>query len=208
MKKIRNFVTILCSIALLCGTVSTAAAVETIPSNPVVVVTNNETGEREVIELNRVVEDGIMTVNEENDCAVTYSAFVSLPEPESEIQPASEIVGGKNENGVRVTVTVVYEISSDHEQIKIKQIYGGWEPSSSLYLVTNREVGLNNFVADTEMVKYPTSNTFSYYTGWDYENFVVGVNGAPFAWADALIRIIDMTATYSLVYGFNFPDER
>lgn len=205
MKKAKKMVTLFCVVFILCGMVSMAKAVDMSEYVPCAVLTDNRTGETKEIPLERVCEPQVMSSANGTTYSVSYNAFV--PIPTSDIQPLSEIIGGKDENGVRVTITVVYEISRDHEDIKIKQIYGGWEPSSNLYIVTDREVGLYNFATGDRLRKYPTTNTFNYTTGWGYGSFIVGNTGAPYTWADAVIEIYGMTATYDLTYGFIFPDE-
>ena len=204
MKRAKKLVAIFCVGLIMCGIVPRTKAVDVSQAVPCVILTDNRTGETKEIPLERVHQSQMMLSDFETEQSVSYSAFV--PIPTSEMQSLSEVIGGKDENGVKVMITVVYEISGDHEDIKIKQIYGGWEPSSYLYIVTDREVGLHNFASGDSLTKHPTTNTFDYTTGWGYESFIVGTTGAPYAWADAVIEIYNMTATYDLSYGFIFPD--
>ena len=113
--------------------------------------------------------------------------------------------------GVAASLHVVYTLSSDKEQINITRLYGSWTPSSSLYIVSNRETGLTNHGATVtkSMIKYPASNSFSYSVSWGYQNFVTGVIQSPYAWSEATVQVSGMSGTsYTAFIEFNFPDSR
>ncbi len=169
-------------------------------------LTNDTTGEVQVINATRMTSN-MLTRSANSEVTVGYSAFVPIPTYAtlSTTQP-----GGKSDgSGVSVLFYVVYTISTNHEKIKVSRIYGSWTPTSNLYAISNREVGMHaGLDSPGTLLKYPSSNSFDYSTGWGYCNFVTAGDASPYAWADATISVYGMSGTHSLTVGFSFPESR
>ncbi|RJS50192.1 hypothetical protein CJ483_23370 [Bacillus sp. PK3_68] len=52
--------------------------------------------------------------------------------------------------------------------------------------------------------KAPTSNTFSYTTGWGYNFFATG-QASSRAWSSAKVHITGMTTTHTISLEFTYP---
>ncbi len=53
--------------------------------------------------------------------------------------------------------------------LRLKKIYGSWTPSENFYYLSNRYVMLHAGVGSGNKIeKYPTTNSFNYSTGWDF----------------------------------------
>ncbi|EJS63375.1 hypothetical protein ICY_05352, partial [Bacillus cereus BAG2X1-3] len=137
-----------------------------------VTITNDQTGESTVSILdpndknNNVKINSILSSNQSK--VVGYDVFVPIKTPNSsKITPLDDTGGSKNEGGVTARLNVNYDVSTNGEQIKLNKVYGSWTPSSSMYYLTNRTVNAHSgAVHGNNLVNYPTSNTFSYTTGW------------------------------------------
>lgn len=106
-----------------------------------------------------------------DELEVTYDVSFDLP-IENNSMARNSISQEQEEASVRATFKMVYYLSSDKENIKITNFSGPWECTSSAYSMTfsNRVASVNagqSIWADT-IKKYPTSNSFSYDTGWGY----------------------------------------
>ncbi|PEA07008.1 hypothetical protein CON38_24890 [Bacillus cereus] len=175
-----------------------------------VTITNDQTGESTVSILdpndknNNVKINSILSSNQSK--VVGYDVFVPIKTPNSsKITPLDDTGGSKNEGGVTARLNVNYDVSTNGEQIKLNKVYGSWTPSSSMYYLTNRTVNAHSgAVHGNNLVNYPTSNTFSYTTGWGYNYFATG-QGSPRAWSSAKINISGMTSTYTIKLEITYP---
>ncbi|SMF88116.1 hypothetical protein SAMN05661091_4124 [Paenibacillus uliginis N3/975] len=102
----------------------------------------------------------------------TYEVTVVLPS--SEISPMDSAGGEKEENSVKASMTVTYDWrqkanSPTRKEIKINNFSGKWEPGQFI-IVSNRYASMNDGESfpGNKIEKNPTSNTFSYNTGWGY----------------------------------------
>lgn len=171
----------------------------------VLTLIDNTTGAVQEIEAT-LETTSVSTRSSEETFTTGYSAFIPIQLPTTRTsQP-----GGKDDgSGVSVLFHVVYTISSNHEQIKVSRIYGSWTPSSNLFTVSNREVGMHaGLDSPGTLRKYPSSNSFDYSTGWGYCNFVPAGDASPFAWADATITVYGMSGSHLLTASLSFPDSR
>ena len=171
----------------------------------VATLTDIETGSTRTME----VKPDIINV-EENEGGDVCEASAEVFLPVEGIKTRTSVGKDKTDGGVTARIKVTYQISSNKEMIKIMEISGGWTPSSSIYLVGNREVGMHcGGFASLRIKKNPTSNSFSYSTGWGYVDFVTSGNGSPFAWADATITVSGMSGSaHHLSVEMYFPDNR
>lgn len=174
-------------------------------TNPSIVATmmNSETGDIQRIEAISQVTD-IQSNSENSEIDVNYSAFFPIPVPETRASDGKD----KTEGGVTVSIHVTYTISANKELIKISQYSGSWTPSSSMFVVSNRDVGIHGGPYGDFLRKSPTTNSFNYVTGWGYHNFVTSGDASPYAWADATVTVIGMSGSHQLKLGMAFPDDR
>lgn len=177
------------------------------PEIATVTLTNNETGEKTSIDTTEAEVEVIPKLSTfslgDNSNSAEYEIFV--PIPSSEITPFASAGGTKNSGGVTAKINADYTLNSKGDQIKVTKIYGSWVPSSSTYTVTNRAIGAHSsFVAGGQKLsKKPTSNSFSYNTGWGY-NIRMKNGNAPRAWSDAVIKVSGMSSTHSLSVEVTF----
>lgn len=124
---------------------------------------------------------------------------------EVQISPRASESGGKTAGGVKASVTVSYDISANNEKIKVKQIQGSWTPTANYYNLSGRNVWVHSGLAldSKELTKKPTTNTFSYNTGWGYNNRIGGV-AAPRAQTTAKVTVSGMSGSTTIVVDFTF----
>lgn len=142
--------------------------------------TNTKTGESLPVEITPLVPD-IMPYSDSNAITVGYEIFVPV-EDGSSIMPLDSGSSSQERSGATATMTVTFYLRN--EQIQVVGFSGGWSGSSDLYYFTGRNVGVTSGALGNRVDKYPTSNTFSYTTGWGYTTYVLGDVG-PYAWSDA-----------------------
>ena len=108
----------------------------------------------------------------EQEYVADYKVFVPLPD--TGIKPFSSITQELDENGLTAEIKVTY-FFKDTGDIKITKISGGWHGSIVDVELKNREVGITHGaygLASDQLYWYPTTDTFSYETGWDYVPYV------------------------------------
>lgn len=103
-------------------------------------------------------------------------AEVRVPEPQTRIPgvalPATS-VSQSLQNSVTARGTITYNKLGG--RVKVSNFKGSWSAPSSGYTISNRFVGGNaSSQLDPSHVlkKYPSSNSFSYNTGWGYTDYV------------------------------------
>jgi hypothetical protein len=171
-------------------------------------ITNNQTGETKVLDpitANRSTKINSIQSNDES-VVVGYEVFVPIENSNSSgITPFDVGGGSKTAGGVTARLNVDYDVSSDGEQIRLNKVYGSWTPSDSMYYLTDRKVEAHSgAIWGKNLSKTPTSNTFSYTTGWGY-NYFAGGQASPRAWSSATIHISGMTATYTINLEITYP---
>lgn len=168
-------------------------------------ITNDETGETKFISpLDSKNTMRANTIKANNgSIEVGYEVFVPIEIPDASVSYSSK-GGQQNEAGVTAKLNVDYDVSGNNEKVRLNKLYGSWTPSSSLYSLTNRSVGAHSGVPYGKRIsKDPTSNSFSYTTGWGYNDRLWG-DSAPRAWSSAKINISGMTATYTIKVEFTY----
>lgn len=163
-----------------------------------VTATNLTTGEQKTTEIfaNSIVPANMGAKNfndEEQEYTVGCDVFLSLDN--GEIQPLNADGSSTTQCGVTATLNATYTLRYNNEDIKITNFSGGWTPSSPLFYLTDQEVGITNggFWGDT-IRENPTSNSFSYDTGWDYVPRQANGNYQARAWSDAVVYVAGMEA--------------
>lgn len=113
----------------------------------------------------------ITNANELPEETVVASCNVYFPieNTESTIQPLDTESGSRHAGGVTATINVVYQFNTKQDEIKTIRCYGGWTPDNGLYYLTARNVVvIPGALSGYSLNKYPTTNSFDYYTGWGY----------------------------------------
>lgn len=161
-----------------------------------ITIINNETGETEIIRAPVKVGSTSSTRSENGSIDEGCEVFIPI---DSGISLYDEEGGTKTTGGVTATIHANYDLSSNNEQIRVNKIYGNWKPSSNIYTLSDREAGVNSgFGWGQSLNKYPTSNSFSYTTGWGYNDRATSEDVAPRCWSGATIHVVGMTATHDI----------
>ncbi|KYG91093.1 hypothetical protein A0U40_16120 [[Bacillus] sp. KCTC 13219] len=177
-----------------------------------VTVTNNETGETKVLDSikpTKYLEKTNLLRTLGNESVIEgYEIFIPMETGEINITPFDSSGGTRTGGGITAALYVDYSLRSANQEIRLNKLWGSWTPSSNLYYLTDREASAHSgAVWGNSIYKYPTSNTFSYNTGFvDYNYFVLGGDGAPRAWSSAISRLSGMIATYTITVEFTYPD--
>lgn len=176
---IKKFLMTLLTVSLLLinGTQNTSA--KELDYGDYIQVINNET--QEVIDI-EVKEITTRTVPTESDSA-TYNLTNSYAEeveiefdiPELKDKMSRSSSDSSNNHGDFVAyLKINYQTSGTASlpTIKVTSVSGNWKCNATSYTARfeNREVLVKqgNWLYDDTLVKYPTSNSFSYSTGWGY----------------------------------------
>lgn len=176
----------------------------------IISVTDNATGEtifldEKDIEIKKV-EQNVRVIPYSNSNAdvnvlnIVEGYEIFIPEeklnPNMSILPFSTESGSKNEGGVSAVLKVDYDVNSTNEKVRLNKVYGSWTPKSSNYKLSDRMVTAHSGVIwGKKLTKYPSSNSFSYTTGWGYNDRVFDYNSAPRAQSSAKITVVGMSGS-------------
>lgn len=125
------------------------------------------------------------------------------------IKTQSSVSSEQEEVSIHAKIKLTYNLSSGYEEIKISNVSGFWECTSSQYSMTfsNRTVAVNDGrLAGKTIIEYPSQNTFSYDTGWGYVQYYPGSTDAmtgPRAYSEATGSIVGMGGSYTLYISVN-----
>lgn len=122
----------------------------------------------------------------------------------AQISPLTNQGGDRDNGDVYAKVSLNYDYLKNSNQIRINTLSGYWTPLNNFILIDNRKTGCHNGVPyGSSITKYPTSNTFSYNTGWGYVDFYPGslISGAR-AYSEARVIIPGMGSGYIFKLDF------
>ena len=196
MKKIFSMIMVLA----LCWEIPLSAfATETdIPVKISAVMTNNETGERIPVEVEQIVLPQVRTFLEAegSNQDVTANAVFKIP---TELNPRFTDTSITTTD---VTASISINYDRQGEKIRVNRVYGSWQPATSMIEISNRRVDYGDGVPGGEKGhKNPTSNTFSYTTGWGWVNWYPAVpdaySGAR-AFSSALVSVSGMSGSHTI----------
>lgn len=166
-----------------------------------VTITDDETGETSTLSQEYIKENlkviSTRSIGESQE--VGYEVFIPIEEASTrDVDGSSKTTGG-----VTAKLYVDYDVNSTNEKVRLNKVYGSWVPGSMYYL-TNRSVSAHSGVPYGKKIsRTPSSNKFSYTTGWGY-NLRIWGDSAPRAWSDAKINISGMTATKTIHVEFTY----
>lgn len=132
---------------------------------------------------------------DENKYIASYEVFV--PFPDLGIKPLSSIFTGKEDNGILAELKVTYFYNETTGDIKLSNVSGGWSGSISAVELKNQVVGITDGVmfGSKDKTWRPTTDTFSYDTGWGYVTCTpadIMAGTGPRAYSDTDYRIPGM----------------
>ncbi|MCQ4936350.1 hypothetical protein [Anaerotignum propionicum] len=155
-------------------------------TNVVATMTDNVTGEVVALEATKTK----VMARSSDSVAVTYE--VSLPLALGSNLRSSDS-STKDNDYATASLTAVYTRKDDSSgrYIKVSRLYGGWTGNNSLIYFSDRKCGMKDGLFDNSMSKSPTSNSFSYNTGWGYVDYVDADEG-PFMSSSAKVWVSGM----------------
>ncbi|MFV0464646.1 MAG: hypothetical protein ACK5ML_01125 [Lachnospiraceae bacterium] len=194
-------------LSLFIGNKTNVSAAESTDNNIIYArLINNETGEVTTYNMDDITlktssvnSSAVQTYRTSATASTSTTYEITLPLPSSTgISTYSSSSGSKKENYVTASGTIVYTRSGDY--ITVSKCYGSWSPSLSTIYMSNREVWLHSGVpAGKSLSKTPSSNTFSYTTGWAQTLYYPSSSiSGPRLFTSAVARISGMTATYTI----------
>lgn len=162
---------------------------------------NSETGEKTYLDVKQV--DSI-SYNSTGKSVVEYEVFAPFPNPNA-VSPLESEGGLLEEGGVTARARVEYYISSDGEEIQVESCSGSWEPSDSIYYLTDREYMVTD---DYNTARgYPTSNSFERSLEWPYvQRYPITPLSGPRMTTAANVHVSGMDGSHQLWLFFNFAN--
>ena len=142
----------------------------------------------------------------ENKYVTDYT--VSVPLSGLGIQPLSSITSEKDEDALTARLSVTYYFRNNNSEIKITNVSGSWRGSITPVETKDREVSVTDgngaFLIGAKIHRWhPTSDTFSYNTGWDYVSYTphsAGAMSGPRCYSEVYYRIPSMGWDWHYLY--------
>lgn len=165
-------------------------------SNITAIMTVNDTGEQIILDAKPIQ----VTKRSGDSFTVGYEVFAPIGS-KLRTSEGSDI----SDSGATARVSVDYTISSNGEQMRVNKLSGSWKGSNSLYYFSDRLCGVSSggYWGAKSMEKRPTSDTFSYTTGWGYTDRISGDIGAH-AWSEAVGWIAGMENSGGITLNIQF----
>lgn len=163
----------------------------------------------EIIEYDIVDEQVTSSISDQNmktgEQKVEYDMTLKLP-ADNGIMLCDSVTNEQEESSIRAKIKLTYSWANNKNDIKISNVSGSWECTSSKYSMSfsNRTVGVNDgrpLGTGKSITEHPTSNTFSYNTGWGYVQYnpqsTTAMTG-PRAYSEATGSIDGMGGSYTI----------
>ena len=163
----------------------------------------------EIIEYDIADEQVTSTISDQNmktgEQKVEYDMTLKLP-ADNGIMLCDSVSNEQEESSIRAKIKLTYSWANNKNDIKISNVSGSWECTSSKYSMSfsNRTVGVNDgrpLGTGKSITEHPTSNTFSYNTGWGYVQYnpqsTTAMTG-PRAYSEATGSINGMGGSYTI----------
>lgn len=163
----------------------------------------------EIIEYDIADEQVTSTISDQNmktgEQKVEYDMTLKLP-ADNGIMLCDSVTNEQEESSIRAKIKLTYSWANNKNDIKISNVSGSWECTSSQYSMSfsNRTVGVNDgrpLGTGKSITEHPTSNTFSYNTGWGYVQYYPQSTTAmtgPRAYSEATGSINGMGGSYTI----------
>ena len=163
----------------------------------------------EIIEYDIADEQVTSSISDKNmktgEQKVEYDMTLKLP-ADNGIMLCDSVTNEQEESSIRAKIKLTYSWANNKNDIKISNVSGSWECTSSKYSMSfsNRTVGVNDgrpLGTGKSITEHPTSNTFSYNTGWGYVQYnpqsTTAMTG-PRAYSEATGSINGMGGSYTI----------
>ena len=163
----------------------------------------------EIIEYDIADEQVTSSISDQNmktgEQKVEYDMTLKLP-ADNGIMLCDSVTNEQEESSIRAKIKLTYSWANNKNDIKISNVSGSWECTSSQYSMSfsNRTVGVNDgrpLGTGKSITEHPTSNTFSYNTGWGYVQYnpqsTTAMTG-PRAYSEATGSIDGMGGSYTI----------
>lgn len=163
----------------------------------------------EIIEYDIADEQVTSSISDQNmktgEQKVEYDMTLKLP-ADNGIMLCDSVTNEQEESSIRAKIKLTYSWANNKNDIKISNVSGSWECTSSKYSMSfsNRTVGVNDgrpLGTGKSITEHPTSNTFSYNTGWGYIQYnpqsTTAMTG-PRAYSEATGSINGMGGSYTI----------
>ena len=163
----------------------------------------------EIIEYDIADEQVTSSISDQNmktgEQKVEYDMTLKLP-ADNGIMLCDSVTNEQEESSIRAKIKLTYSWANNKNDIKISNVSGSWECTSSQYSMSfsNRTVGVNDgrpLGTGKSITEHPTSNTFSYNTGWGYVQYkpqsTTAITG-PRAYSEATGSINGMGGSYTI----------
>lgn len=163
----------------------------------------------EIIEYDIADEQVTSSISDQNmktgEQKVEYDMTLKLP-ADNGIMLCDSVTNEQEESSIRAKIKLTYSWANNKNDIKISNVSGSWECTSSKYYMSfsNRTVGVNDgrpLGTGKSITEHPTSNTFSYNTGWGYVQYnpqsTTAMTG-PRAYSEATGSINGMGGSYTI----------
>jgi hypothetical protein len=164
-------------------------------------LTNLETGEVQEVELTDINKSTRVYLGGNNYEQSIETKF-KIP---SEISSFSTGGADRDNGDVSANITLNYDYSSSTNEIRINVLSGSWTPQNSYIVIDNRKAGCHDGrPSGNSITRYPTSNTFTAFTGWGYVPYYPGsppVSGVR-AYSEARVIVPGMGSGYTLALDF------
>ena len=163
----------------------------------------------EIIEYDIADEQVTSTISDPNmktgEQKVEYDMTLKLP-ADNGIMLCDSVSNEQEESSIRAKIKLTYSWANNKNDIKISNVSGSWECTSSQYSMSfsNRTVGVNDgrpVGTGKSITEHPTTNTFSYNTGWGYVQYYPQSTTAmtgPRAYSEATGSINGMGGSYTI----------
>lgn len=163
----------------------------------------------EIIEYDIADEQVTSSISDQNmktgEQKVEYDMTLKLP-ADNGIMLCDSVTNEQEESSIRAKIKLTYSWANNKNDIKISNVSGSWECTSSQYSMSfsNRTVGVNDgrmLGTGKSITEHPTTNTFSYNTGWGYVQYYPQSTNAltgPRAYSEATGSINGMGGSYTI----------
>lgn len=163
----------------------------------------------EIIEYDIADEQVTSSISDQNmktgEQKVEYDMTLKLP-ADNGIMLCDSVTNEQEESSIRAKIKLTYSWANNKNDIKISNVSGSWECTSSQYSMSfsNRTVGVNDgrmLGTGKSITEHPTTNTFSYNTGWGYVQYYPQSTSAltgPRAYSEATGSIDGMGGSYTI----------
>lgn len=163
----------------------------------------------EIIEYDIADEQVTSSISDQNmktgEQKVEYDMTLKLP-ADNGIMLCDSVTNEQEESSIRAKIKLTFDILISFLLFAQEYVSGSWECTSSKYSMSfsNRTVGVNDgrpLGTGKSITEHPTSNTFSYNTGWGYVQYnpqsTTAMTG-PRAYSEATGSINGMGGSYTI----------